>query len=108
MQWSDLCPQTIVWVPMTGRDQYGAPQYGAAKTFRGRRVHKLTRVPGKGGDPDELSESTIWILDIPHVKYEDQVYVQGDQPPYPIIMDVLRYPDEDGDLFVKVLMGKAQ
>jgi hypothetical protein len=106
--WLDLCPQTIVWVPMVARDQYGLPLYGAAQTFRGRRVFKLQRVPSKGGDPDALSESTIWILGVPDVGYEDQCFVQGDAPPYPIILQVLRYPDEDGDLFVKLMMGKAQ
>jgi len=106
-EWLDLCPQTIVWAPMIGRDQYGLPQYGTPKTYRGRRVFKLSRVPGKGGDPDVLSDSTIWVLDIPAVGYEDQVYVQGDQPPYPIIVNVLRYPDEVGDMFVKVMLGKA-
>jgi hypothetical protein len=106
--WLDLCPQTIVWTPMTSRDAYGMPQYGPPQTFRGRRVDKIQRVPGKGGDPDQLSQSTIWILGLPAVKYDDQVYVQGDPPPYPIILNVLRYPDENGDLFCKVMMGKAQ
>jgi hypothetical protein len=93
---------------MTGRDAYGLPQYGPPSTYRGRRVYKLTRVPSKGGDPDALSESTIWILASLAVKYEDQVYVSGDPPPYPVIMNVLRYPDENGAEFTKVLMGKAQ
>jgi hypothetical protein len=105
--WLDLCVQTVVWQPMINRDAYGEPQYGPPQTFRGRRVFKLTRVPSKGGDPDALSQSTIWILGIPAVGYEDNVFVQGDLPPYPIVMNVLRYPDENGDLFVKVLMGSA-
>ena len=105
--WDDLCVQTIVWESMISRDAYGQPSYGPGVTFRGRRVYKLTRVPTKGGDPDALSESTIWILGTPNVQYEDNVYVQGDPQPYPIVMNVLRYPDENGDLFVKCLMGKA-
>lgn len=106
--WLDLCVQTIVWVPMVGRDEYGLPQYGASSTYRGRRVYKLTRTPSKGGDPDALSESTIWILAQLNVGYEDQVYVSGDPPPYPIVLNVLRYPDENGAEFTKVLLGKAQ
>jgi hypothetical protein len=93
---------------MTGRDEYGKPLYGTPSTYRGRRVFKLTRVPGKGGDPDSLAQSTIWILASVPVGYEDQVYADGDSWPYPIVLNVLRYPDENGNEFTKVLLGKAQ
>src|SRR5215471_19726584 len=98
----DMCVQTIVWEPMVARDAYGQPLYGAPTSYRGRRVYKFTRVPSKGGDPDDLSESTIWVLGLPDVDYEDRLYVQGDLPPHPVIMSILRYPDETGDQFVKV------
>lgn len=104
-EWLELCVQTIVWEPIIGRDSYGSPIYGPAQTFRGRRVDSISRVPGQGGDPDQLTQSTIWILGLPAVKYEDAVYVQGDPEPHPIVRNVMRYPDENGDLFVKVMLG---
>lgn len=109
--WLDLCPQTIVWEPMTGRDQYGKPTYGAAQTFRGRRVLKQGRVASRAPNGEAittLTSSTIWILGLPAVKpLEDHVYVQGDTPPYPVVVSTDRYPDEIGDLFVKVYLGAA-
>ncbi len=108
--WEDLCPQTIVWEPLASRDSYAKPTYGAQQTFRGRRVYKIERVPSGANEPGAvvLSSSTIWILGTPAVKYEDRVYVSGDAAPYPPILNVQRYPDENGDLFTKVMLGSAK
>jgi hypothetical protein len=110
--WADLAKQTIVWEPATSRDRYGKPQYGGIKkyTFQGRRVNKVSRRPGGNNQGvDLVSESTIWILGTPNIKYEDRVYVEGDEPPYPNILSIDRYPDETGqDLYVKVSLGSAK
>src|SRR4051812_22001799 len=83
LDWLDLCPQTIVWQPLAGRNQYGKPKYGAPITYPGRRVFKFSRVASyergtKGQGPETISESTIFILGLPTVLYEDLVYVLGD------------------------------
>ena len=107
---SDLCTQTICWAPLASRDQYGKPTYGAVQTFTGRRVYKIARVPsgGQGDGAVVLSESTIWILGTPAVKYEDLVYCSGDALPRPPVLNVQRYPDDGGDYFVKVMLGSAK
>jgi len=107
--WEDLCPHTICWEPVLSRDGYGKPTYGAASTFRGRRVFKIERVPsgGQGEGAVVLSSSQIWILGTPEVGYEDRVYVQGDIK-FPPILNVQKFPDESGDFFVKVLLGSAK
>jgi hypothetical protein len=80
LDWTDLCPQIIVWTPKTSRNQYGAPIFGASVTFQGRRVYKYSRVASyergtKGQGPENISESQIWILGTPNVSYDDAVYV---------------------------------
>jgi hypothetical protein len=107
--WADLCPHTIGWTPLTGRDQYGKPTYGPEQTFQGRRVYKIERVPsgGQGDGAVVLSSSTIWILGTPAVGYDDKVYVVGDAK-FPPVLNVMRYPDEAAELFVKVQLGSAK
>lgn len=113
LDWADLCPQTVIWNPTTGRDQYGKPQYnGISQEFRGRRVYKYSRVAAyergtKGQGPENISESQIWILGNADVKYDDQVYIEGDTAPYPPVLSVQNYPDEDGPLYTKVYLGSA-
>lgn len=109
--WAELCPQTIVWEAKTDRDQYGKPTFAAPVTFQGRRVFKNERVSAfekqvKGQGAEVISAASIWILGTPAVDYEDRVYVQGDTE-FPPILSIERYPDEDGDLFVKVMLGSA-
>ncbi len=111
--WLSLCQQIIVWQPLTGRDNYGAPIWGAPQLFNGRRVFKNQRVAAyergtKGQGPEVLSESQIWILAALNIGYEDACYVQGDPVPYPPILGVSRNPDETGiDLFTKVMLGSS-
>lgn len=87
LDWLDLCPQTVVWNKMTGRDQYAKPIYGGPSvTFPGRRVYKAARVASyergtKGQGPEVISSSQIWILGTPNVQYEDQVLIAGDFAP---------------------------
>lgn len=105
--WLDLCPQTVVWKPLTGRDAFGKPTYGAATEYRGRRVKKMTRVRSqRNPGSDVIADSHVWILGLPDVKYEDAVYVSGDdEAKLPAILAVENYPDENGPLFMKVYFG---
>lgn len=119
--WADLCVQTIVWRAVTGRDATSQPTYGAAVLFSppngGRRVYKTVRrasagfpkeaTAPQGAAADFVQVSYIWILATPAIQQGDLVYVQGDVAPYPVVIGVDRYPDENGDLFVKVTMGDA-
>jgi hypothetical protein len=119
----ELCPQLVIWEALTGRDQYGKPTYAAAKTYRGRRQYKISRVGttsgGKGirGEGAELiSESQIYILPfdansnvvaLPAVGYDDKVYISGDTL-YPPILSITKSPDETGvDACIKVMLGSA-
>lgn len=110
---ASLCPQTIIWNAKTGRDEFGAPSFaGESQTFQGRRMFKFSRVAAyergtKGQGPEQISESVIWILGTPNVGYEDQVYVEGDVAPYPPVLSVQQYPDENGPFYVKVFLGSA-
>ena len=101
----DLCPHTIVWEALLARDIYGKPiTYSDPQTFPGRRYFKVQRTATNAtGSSDAVVNSVIWILGTPDVKYEDKVFVQGDDPDMtPPISLIERVPDEDGDLYVKV------
>ena len=106
---ADLCTSVISWQPLTGRDSYGKPTYGAAQTFIGRRVDKIERVPsgGQGDGAVVLSSATIWVLANPAIKYEDRVTVDAETfaPP---ILNIQRWPDETGETYLKLMMGSAK
>jgi len=119
-----ICPHTVVWQPLAGRDKYGKPIYGQAQMFPGRRVFKYSRVAAfsrgvKGEGADAISESQIWILPVdavsgndvspPSIGYEDLVYVQGDDTTkfLPPVLSVQTNPDAHGVLFTKVYLGSA-
>jgi hypothetical protein len=109
----DLCPQQVVWNPLSGRDNYGKPTYGPPQYFPGRRVYKASRVASyergtKGQGPEVISESQIWILGTPAINYEDQVFIQGDNVnTLPPVLSWSNYPDEVGPTFVKVYLGSS-
>ncbi len=110
--WVDLCPQVVLWRPMIGRDAYGKPTWGAPVAYQGRRVDSDKRVAAyergtKGQGPEVVSSAQIWILGIPDVRYEDSVVLQGDTGNPAPILSIEKYPDENGLLFVKLMMGSA-
>lgn len=108
-----LCPQNIIWRPLAGRDQYGKPSYGDPVTFRGRRVFKYSRVKAvekgtTGQGTEAISESQIWILGTPPIKYEDSVYVDTDDvTQLPPVLSVQTTPDENGPFYTTVMLGSA-
>jgi hypothetical protein len=112
-----LCRQRIVWQPLTGRDPYGAPIYGAPTTFPGRRSYKYSRVASyergtKGQGAEVISESQIWILSIPfapQVKYEDRIFVEGDDlTRLPPILSIQQPADETGQIMhTKCYLGSS-
>src|ERR1017187_973518 len=110
----DMATQTIAWQPMTGRDQYGKPTWGAVQTFPGRRVFKNSRVASyergtKGQGPEVISESNIIILANLTLGYDDLIYCQGDDTSrLPPILSWGGNPDETGvNVFTKVYLGSA-
>ena len=106
--WADLCTSSVHWQPLTGRDQYGKPSYGPAQTFIGRRVDKIERVPsgGQGDGAVVLSSHTVWILANPAIKYDDRISID-DETVYPPILNVQSFPDETGERYCKVMLGRT-
>ncbi len=113
-----LCKQTIFWAPLVGRDNFGKPIYGTATAFRGRRTFKYSRVASyergtKGQGAEVISESQIWglclTLPAPDIKYEDAVWVDGDDlTKLPPILSVQKPADETGTaFFFKVFCGSS-
>ncbi len=110
-----LCRQTIIWRPLVGRDPYGAPQWGEARTYRGRRSFKQARVASyergtKGQGAEVISSSQIWILGANlGIQYEDLVYVDGDdEAKLPPILSIGAPADETGNsFFTKIYLGSS-
>jgi hypothetical protein len=113
-----LCRQTVIWCPLVSRDDYGKPVYGPAQSFPGRRTYKFSRVASyergtKGQGPEVISESQIWMLSltlpVPNVKYEDQIYILGDDlTRLPPILSVGQPADETGAaFFTKIFLGSS-
>lgn len=95
----DLLPDTATWAPLTGRDQYGAPTYGAGTTYACRlvRAHKLIR--NSAGD-QVVSSAHVWLAGTPAVAPDDRVTLSDDTTPP--ILSVERFQDEDGASHTKV------
>lgn len=115
---TDICPEIIVWEQMSGRDSYGKPSYAAPIVFGpatspfsgGRREYKAVRkTQGPGAGVEFIQGSVVYVLaDVP-IKNEDRVYVQGDPQPYPPILQVIRQPDESGNpYYTEVVLGSAK
>ncbi len=110
---ASLCWQTVIWEALISRDKYGKPAvFATPVSFTGRRVFKLQRVgvsgSGSGVGADVMSASQIWILGTPAIKYDDKVYISGDDTTrVPAVVNIERYPDETGELYVKVSLGSV-
>ena len=114
----NICKQIVVWRPLVSRDNYGAPNYGPAQTFPGRRTYKYSRVASyergtKGQGPEVISESQIWMLNLtlpaPNVQYEDQIFIEGDDlTRLPPILSIGQPADETGSaFFTKIYLGSS-
>lgn len=106
----DLAPQQLTLEPLTGRDNYGKPTYGAAVSYNCHMIYKNQRVAAfsraiKGEGADMISTAQAIIMGTPAVKYDDRITLpDGAQP---VILSVERHADETGDVYVKVLFGNA-
>lgn len=111
---SDMCPQTVVWEQVTGRDSYGKPTFAAPVSFApprgGRRDFKSLRVPSgpNGQGVSIISGSQIIVLAVLQVGQEDRVYIQGDDATKaPPVISVERIPDETGvEQYTEITLGK--
>lgn len=90
---AELLTDSAVWEPLSGRDDYGAPSYGAPTTFAARltREHKMVR--DLQGD-EVLSTGQLWLKGAPAVGPEDRITLSdGTQPE---LLSIERFQDEAG------------
>lgn len=107
---TDIAPQSIAHQPLTGRDAYGKPTYGASTSYPVHMVYKQQRVAAfsrtfKGEGADMVSSAQAIILGLPSIKYDDKLTLPDGTTP--VILSVERHVDEVGDAYVKVLFGSA-
>lgn len=103
----DLMPQTCVREPRASVNDYGEPSYGAAETIPCRVVHKPQRVlqatgqdTGRGVE-EVVSKATVYTPVVGWLATDRITLPDGSQPR---ILEVRRYPDEDGDHNEQVLV----
>ncbi len=88
-----LMPHTVTVEPLTGRDDYGRPTYGAAVQYRARVVGKQKLVRAADG-AERVSATTVYLASAPGVGPEDRITLpDGSRPP---ILAVSKVPDEKG------------
>lgn len=97
---AELLPDTVVVAPFTGRDDYGAPTFGAPVTVKGRLVFRNTMVRRADG-AQVVSGSFVRLPPIAGFTAEGQCIVNGQERP---VASIQRAPDETGvDYYLLVM-----
>lgn len=98
----DLLPHTVSHAALTGRDDFGAPTYGAATEYAARVVYEPKLVRSAPGDV-VVAAGYVWLNGAPAVDPADRITLpDATTPP---IVSVERFPDEGGDHHTKVYFG---
>jgi hypothetical protein len=94
----DFLRQTITVEPFTGRNQFGAPTYGAAVSYNARVGGKQMLVRDTQGQ-QVVSRQQVWIATAAVIKIVDRLTLPaGYDPQVPVILSVERPPDETGQV----------
>ena len=107
-EFEDLMTQEVGRRPYSGQNEYGEPSYGATQMVKCRIVQKPTIIRTGGGgeisasEREVVSNATIYCAGVIGWAMRDGVVLpNGDTP---VILDIRRYPDEDGDHHEVVLV----
>lgn len=95
----EMFPDTVTWAPLTSRDQYGTPTYGAGTAFDCRLVRRNTLVRDRQGQ-EVTSRAHVWLMGSPAVDSDDKLTLSDGS--VPVIVSVERYQDEGGSSHTKV------
>lgn len=90
---ADLFTDTATWEPLTGRDDFGAPTYGAGTLFSARLVRKHKLVRDAQGD-EVVATATLWIKGAPAVDPDDRIILSDGSTPHILAVD--RYQEFGG------------
>ena len=107
-EFEDLMPNTCYRHPYSGQNQYGEPTFSSQVAVQCRVVHKPTLLRQSGGgevsgaEQEVVSAATIYCAGSPGWGMRDKITLPDGTTP--IILDVRRYPDEDGDHHETVLV----
>lgn len=99
-----MMPSTIKVSTRTGHSNYGEPTFAATTTnYRARIVDKPGFVRTANGETIEFT-SVCWIASTGGtITVDDRVTMPGGTTPQ--IVAVERYPDQDGNHHVKLMLG---
>lgn len=107
-EFEELMTQEVVRKPFNGQNEYGEETYGTSVPVQCRIVNKPTIVRQGGGgevsssEQEVVSKATIYCAGSPGWGMRDGITLPDGTTP--IILDVRRYPDEDGDHHEVVLV----
>jgi hypothetical protein len=101
-----LMPRCITHAPVSSRDAYGKPTYGASKTYRARVTRETKRVRSRVNGQDAISDTTVWVGGvIPNLGIDDRITLHDGSTPTLISWEAPE--DETGGHHMKLYMGAA-
>ena len=108
-----LMTQTVTIAPFSSYDNYGAPSFGTAVSYRAAVVGEMKRVVNAQGN-EVPSQQAVYLLGNPAVRPEDQITLStGDVASTesfainPRIVAVERYPFLRGQFATVVRLGST-
>lgn len=90
----DLLNDTVVYRPVTGRDEFGKPTFGAPVSYQTRVVESIRRVTSRITGDDAISGTQIWIEPISNLNIDDEFTLPDGRKPSLITWSV--FPDDNG------------
>ena len=101
----DLMNDTVTVASVASRDVYGARTFNTAVSYSNCRVvYKTQRIVNFEGK-ETFAAGTVWFSgsDLPDISPHDQLTLPDTTTPP--ILQVSKFPDEDGDHHIKVSFG---
>lgn len=98
---ADLMNKTVTLAEYATQSNYGSRQYGSPVSYQARLVNK-TKLVKAADSGEKISTAQVWIQGTPDIDVQDQITLPDGTTP--TILAVERYPDEDGDHHVKLML----
>lgn len=102
--WDELLQQEIAFRPMTGRNEYGAPAFGASVTYQARVRLAFRRVTSRITGEDTISSAQAWVMGALTPNMDDEFTLPDGRTPGLINWE--QFPDETGEMMFTKLMFK--
>ncbi len=97
---ADMCIDTVLYRPVTGRDAYGAATFGPQVSLTARVVDKVMRVTSRVTGDDVISGTQAWVAPMQNINVDDEFTLPSGKKPN--LINWSQYPDDEGLVFCKL------